>query len=315
MTIRKRKNATPGFRMPAPFNAMAGQRAALQDKGDFPYCAMMQVVAEDEYDGYVTCRGYDPRHKRFYDYTEGDADMVGVSVAKPYGKRTPGVYQIGQVFPALLPLSRLGQNAGEATDNAGGQPDDLVETVELMKDHNDVFVNWLMLDAGVAGEIDFELKDGLDPEGSATAHPLDDAGDADVDVDLEFEVYDRWGVYQGREKDLYAAGATNNDLGSQGRARFNAESGHWEIIQLQPAALKIRGQLTAALGTGDAWKEIDGVTVMQPIGGIITDTDPGDDITVNNVGFAFAGDINGEVIAVWNQVEVQWEIIQVECPA
>ena len=48
MTIRKRRQPTPAFQIPSPFNPTTGQRAPLQDKGDSPFCALMQVAAEDD---------------------------------------------------------------------------------------------------------------------------------------------------------------------------------------------------------------------------------------------------------------------------
>ena len=42
--------------------------------GVFPYVAMMQVAAEDTYDEYVICRGFDIRVMRFVDYDEDDEE-------------------------------------------------------------------------------------------------------------------------------------------------------------------------------------------------------------------------------------------------
>ena len=73
---------------------------------------MMQVAAEDESANYVVCRGYDPRVKKFFDWVEGDPYKKGIPVAKPFNNRTVGAYTVGHVFPAVLPLTRLGQNPG-----------------------------------------------------------------------------------------------------------------------------------------------------------------------------------------------------------
>jgi hypothetical protein len=64
---------------------------------------MMQVAADDTYDDYVICRGFDPRILKFVDYASGDANKPGISVAKPFGKRTTGTYEIGEIYPAFLP--------------------------------------------------------------------------------------------------------------------------------------------------------------------------------------------------------------------
>lgn len=132
---------------------------------------MMQVAAEDTYDDYVICRGFDPRILRFIDYAEGDADKPGISVAKPFGKRTTGTYSIGEVYPALLPTQgnagfsdfkqvvftppspasvnwRVGQNPGVVTGGAdGGQPSSLSDTIGILYDHNGKAINWLLLDS------------------------------------------------------------------------------------------------------------------------------------------------------------------------
>jgi hypothetical protein len=86
--FRKHRRPTPHFRVPNPFNPIAGDQANLRQDGTSPFCAMMQVASDDTYDDYVICRGFDPRILRFIDYAEGDANKPGISVAKPFGKRT-----------------------------------------------------------------------------------------------------------------------------------------------------------------------------------------------------------------------------------
>lgn len=127
-------------------------------KGVFPYVAMMQVAAEDTEQDYVLCRGFDVRIGRFIDYAVGDADKPGIPVAKPFGKRQVGAYTIAQIFPAILPLQtsnpspvavewRVGQNPGVAVTTPG-HPADLDEKVDFLKDTGDVYINWMLLDAG-----------------------------------------------------------------------------------------------------------------------------------------------------------------------
>ena len=155
--LRKRKQPTPGFKLPAPFQPITGERAPLLVKGVYPYVAMMQVAAEDTERDYVICRGFDVRIGRFIDYEEGNDDSPGIPVAKPFGKRYVGAYQIAQIFPAILPLQtdnpsptdvpwRVGQNPGVSTVTPG-HPADLDEEVEALKDANDVYINWMLLDA------------------------------------------------------------------------------------------------------------------------------------------------------------------------
>jgi len=150
MTIRKRRQPTPHFKLPPPYQPITGERASLMAKGDYPYCAMMQVAAEDTHADYVICRGFDPRIRKFFNYEEGNDDKPGIPVAKPYGSRGAAQYEIGQVFPAVIPLTRLGQNSGVAADTTG-HPADLDEEVEILKtDDDSKVINWLLLE-GVIG--------------------------------------------------------------------------------------------------------------------------------------------------------------------
>jgi len=115
--------------------------------GVHPHCAMMQVAAADTHDDYVVCRGYDTRVKRFFDYDATDADKPGIAVGKPFGNRSSGAYEIGQIFPALIPLTRIGQTPGVAADSTG-HPADLDELVDILYDDNDRPINWMLLDLG-----------------------------------------------------------------------------------------------------------------------------------------------------------------------
>jgi hypothetical protein len=164
--FRKRKRPTPHFKVPPPFNALHGENANLRQEGVSPFCAMMQVTEEDTYADYVVCRGFDPRILKFID---------GISVAKPFGKRTIGTYEIGEIYPALLPTQgnanfmdfrqvtfvppspvavdwRVGQNPGVVTGGLeGGQPEALSDAIEILYDHNGKVVNWLLIDGGSSG--------------------------------------------------------------------------------------------------------------------------------------------------------------------
>ena len=148
---------------------MTGERHKLLVEGVYPYCAMMQVAAEDTHCNYVVCRGYDTRDRRYYDYAEGDAAQPGIAVAKPYWSRFVGVYRIGQGYPAVLPLSsgaeddgkivpRIGQNPGRVEGNeCRGNPLTLEEEIVLLADENGVYISWMLLDGG-PGKVYFELR-------------------------------------------------------------------------------------------------------------------------------------------------------------
>jgi len=156
--LRKRKQPTPHFKQPPPYEPISGDRAALAVPGFFPYVAMMQVAAEDTYEDYVICRGFDIRHRIFIDYEEGNADKPGIPVAKPYSNREVGVYSIAEVYPAVLPLQtsnpspadvpwRVGQNPGVAETTAG-HPADLDETIEILyTDDESQTIDWMLLDS------------------------------------------------------------------------------------------------------------------------------------------------------------------------
>ena len=177
IVFRKHRRPTPAFKVPSPYNPMHGEQANLRQEGTAPYCAMMQVAEEDTYDDYVICRGFDTRILRFIDYAEGNPNKPGISVAKPYGNRVSGRYEIGEIYPALLPTQgnsgfsdfrqvvftppspiavewRVGQNPGTVTGGGldGGQPADLNDAIEIMYDHNGKVVNWLLIDAVGGGD-------------------------------------------------------------------------------------------------------------------------------------------------------------------
>jgi hypothetical protein len=128
---------------------------------------MMQVAAADTYDDYVICRGYDPRDERFYDYEEGNSDKPGIPVAKPYGNRAAGAYKVGEVFPAVIPLTRIGQTAGVA-ETTQGHPADLDEKVEILKtDDGTTAINWLLLDSGSGIQCRYGILDEVMNAGSS----------------------------------------------------------------------------------------------------------------------------------------------------
>ena len=192
MTFRKRRRPAPRFGIPPPYNPIDGTHATLHEQqGTFPYCAMMQVAAEDEYDDYVVCRGFDTRMLKFVDYEEGNSAKPGISVAKPFDSRSAGTYDIGQVFPAFLPIQgteqytppsptavpwRVGQNPGASTDL---HPDDLDDPIVAIQDYNGKYVNWMLIEGGGApikwAKLNGTLSAGAGEKVSATEYKLDEA--------------------------------------------------------------------------------------------------------------------------------------------
>jgi len=169
---RPRRQPTPGFKVLPPYDPITGERGRLAPVRAHPYAALFQIAAEDTHEDYVVCRGYDPRDGKFYDYD--GADALGISVAKPYGNRTTGLYQVGQIFLALLPLGPiltdtefgpLGQNPGTAES---GQPADLDETVSQLEDDNGIGINWMLVDSSGFPWYWGKLDGDLEASGSAT---------------------------------------------------------------------------------------------------------------------------------------------------
>ncbi len=165
----------------------------------------------------------------------------------------------------------------------------------------------------------FELAEDLDPSSTTVdAHPLNwdtetEAYVADTDEDKTFLVSDPTGSLRGRKKDKFSS---PNDQGNRGWAMkphdVDLEIGkdRWEILRMQPNALLIRGQATANWTASTM--TIDGVVVMQPDGGLITDQDPGGDITVTDF-FDWDGSENDDVFAYWDAESVTWKQAMVPC--
>lgn len=153
MTRRPRRIPTPSFKMPPPYNALTGMRDSLQSPTLSPHCALFQVAADDDKANYVICRGWDTRTNSFVEY-DGSEGKPGIPVAKPYGARQTGIYAVGQVHVAMLPVCELGHNPGVA-ETTEGHPADLDEEIELLYTDEDneedrVVIEWMMLTDGTA---------------------------------------------------------------------------------------------------------------------------------------------------------------------
>ncbi len=300
MTIRKRRNPTPGFGIPPPYQPMTGERAQLMAPGQHPHCAMMQVAAEDTHDNYVICRGLDTRTKRFYDYEEGSETKIGFAVAKPYGKRSAGVYQIGQIFPALLPLSRLGQSPGVAATTQG-HPADLDEEVGILYSDEGKVINWLLLDsecqakrcsailtadAGPGAAVDVDNVVPLDGGQS----PLDDPDDTAETISATMPP---------------AARALDNAVCE---IELNVTAGTWKITQVHEQAKAICGTLGGALSTTTASQTISSPVSMD--GGQV----PSGTVTGYNIKITkgMSGPSGARCIALWNETTNQYEFVYVE---
>jgi hypothetical protein len=166
--FRKRRRPTPHYQIPSPYNPIFGNHATLRQEGISPYCALMQVAEQDVFDDYVICRGFDTRIGRFIDYEPNNFQKPGISVAKPFGSRKKDLFEIGEIYPAFLPMQgtmqsiaqytpaspvgvdwRLGQNPGVLDPpNEDGQPESLGDSIVLLYDHNGKAINWMLVSGG-----------------------------------------------------------------------------------------------------------------------------------------------------------------------
>lgn len=165
-------------------------------------------------------------------------------------------------------------------------------------------------------EVRFELRTALAPGGNASAWLLHwSPSSSDFTIFgasmLWFTVHDAYGMFYGRKRGAY--GSPHN-LGSRGRAQWCQDARRWEITYLQPAALMLTGTTTATVSSTGPFT-VSSPTVMQPIGGLICDQDPGANMTVHAVHEHWADVQSGARIeAAWNEDTGQWEWIQSDCP-
>ena len=192
---------------------------------------MMQVAVEDTHDNYVICRGYDPRIKKFFDYVEaveaaegveGVEGKPGVPVAKPWSNRTAGAYTVGQIFPAVIPLTRIGQtpgvrDPGEDEENPLlGQPADLDEDLEILYTDEGIVVNWILLDT----------EDGF--AYTCNAHELFLSiwwiKSQPIPAYGVFSIDNQW--YEDNEYPVYTAGTDPNSVGA---GIIGKPAGWWDV--------------------------------------------------------------------------------------
>jgi hypothetical protein len=346
--FKKRRAVAPGFRLPPPYNPLAGQHKGLAQPTDPSRITTMRV--KEIHDDYLVCEGWDPdNHVYHLDHKVAKPmalrrnpvktielpDESEVEVGEAVYDQVWPPYFVGELIVAAKMMGVVGgavakpvvseaegegeggrlltpadQTLPEGMPYEGMAVDSGGETVAIGEGYP---VFWI--DLNVAGRTFreaiklFELKTALTPGSTADAYPLDDEGDPITDdADVVFEVVDTRGIYRGRAKDAYSS---PHDQGSRGEARLR--NGVWEITYLQPHALLIRGQLTADLEATDATCTIDGVEVMQPSGAIIVTTDPAANVTSTNR-HKHEGSENGEVTAAWDEANDVFYNVQTDCP-
>jgi hypothetical protein len=153
--FRKKRQPAPFFKMPgAPYNPATGERAPLgRYETTGTLLATFQVIGDDPADpdqadnhsDYIVCRGFEPTADPRFRYLRDPAsagDSQPINVAKPYSLRGTFPYKRGHVLVAARIRTRLGENQGVASQYIG-QPEDLEETIGLLRDDNDVAIAWL----------------------------------------------------------------------------------------------------------------------------------------------------------------------------
>jgi len=341
MVIRKRKNPTPGFQMPSPHNPQTGGRAPLQVPGVFPHCALMQVASADTNENYVICRGYDPRHHRFFEYELGNDDKYGISVAKPWYRRAKYVYQVGEVIPAILPLTgrqqdtaetyiQHGQNPGQAT---AGQPKPtanaplVTDGTEILYDVNGKAIDWMFLDGEAMARVEVlgELNRGTDPV-------TDEADSADALIfhwDHEAAgwredppvadplVYVKvWNTHNGR---FTKPATTLGDTGADGFAVFCPDRNRWELVWMEMPGM-FYGTLQADLShsTLDVNVTVINVITGYDLWGVQHTTTQAvkNPVALSNgrgvLQYWFAGHDGDSVLCQWSETQELFGIIAVE---
>jgi hypothetical protein len=238
MTWRKRATPAPAFKQPSPFNPTTGQHAAIGPDSPIPAVGMFRVIATDTYDDYVVCQGYDLTTDPACKYL-----LKSVAVAKPYGVRGTFPYQVGWVLAACKARSVFGDNPGVASVTVG-QPANLGEAIDMLKDANGNPINWL--DLGSAGGVDNRFF-------SATLYETLTSGMATVTV--------TWGSpLDGGEALTTAPTSVGNTAGFSGstgdvvvvRETANdsdpTAAAAWEIVSIESAGSAIWKYLSGSSG-------------------------------------------------------------------
>jgi len=166
---------------------------------------------------------------------------------------------------------------------------------------------WEVVDMRAIDMMRFELKDDLPPGGTVDAYYLDSVGS--IQSGVVFEVTDVLGVHRGRQY------ASSEVRGSQGYAWYMHDLQRFEILKIQPHALRISGEAAADVYYDDEEFTLTGEPViMNPTGAIALHDYTTTDLIKNPLGLQFA---NGDTVhAEWNEEATtpQWEAVDVGRP-
>ena len=167
---------------------------------------------------------------------------------------------------------------------------------------------WAVVRLGGEGRfMRIELVDDLEPGATVTASPLDD--DDVVDRDYSVEVTDTLGDKRGR------AWVSSVKRGSQGLAYQPPDTTRWELVTLQPHALRISGETSAVVYYDDTQFTATATPViMNPTGAIALHDYTTAYLIKNPLGLQFAS--GDKFHAEWNEKATtpQWEAVDVGRP-
>jgi hypothetical protein len=141
--LRKRATPAPAFKQPAPYGPM-GAHAPLGVPGLNSRMAIFQVVEEDTYGNYLICRGWDIDKDPTCRY-----GLERVAVAKPFSVRGTYPYAVAQLITAMKPRTIFGDNSGDPSVSTG-QPADLNEAIEMLKDDSGNPIWWMAMERSAA---------------------------------------------------------------------------------------------------------------------------------------------------------------------
>lgn len=150
----------------------------------------------------------------------GLAFISGVIQTKVY------IFDVNHQYADIHPSADTGEEYWLASSHYGA--------AQILYRPNTTGLQWCAVRLGIPELLRrFELKDALAPGGTATAHPLEQDGEPDTDVDREFEVVDKYSRHRGRPRDAYSS---PREHGSQGTAKYDADSDEWIIITMEQIA-------------------------------------------------------------------------------
>jgi|GEM_PF-5565416 len=148
-----------------------------------------------------------------------------------------------------------------------------------------------------------ELKDALEPFGTATCHLLPYVeGSLQIDTGIEVEATDFLGLRGRAYKD-----GTPPVLGSRGWIQYCPDRNAWEFVSLQPHAQLVIGQADADWSGSDSVISIDSALVVLPTKEALwMDADGNEPVEFANDRHCTAGKDNDWVAAYWDDQEEEF---------